>query len=128
MKHDPESEEIHDKLDECIQDAAELLAKLKGEEVLLPPIKKEGLKRQYVQGLQPIVHRMQLGMSQILEFLTSAAIQDTSFVSEETTQQLCQIALLDHPAIFQIADAVSVDHRRKAVRHHDRGPPFRQCA
>ncbi len=94
MKHDPESEELHDKLDECIQDAADLLAKLKGEEVLLPPIKKEGLKRQYVQGLQPIVHRMQLGMSQILEYLTSNAVQDTTLITEEATQQLCQIAAI----------------------------------
>lgn len=92
MKQEPESDELHDKLEEVIGDAASLLAHLRGEQALEPPKKQEGLKREFVKELQPIVQRMQKGMSLILEFLTSPSTHDTFTLSEETTQQLCQIA------------------------------------
>ncbi len=92
MKHEPESDELNDKLEECIGDAASLLAHLRGDHKLVPPTQKEGFKREFIQGLQPIVQRMQEGMSQILEFLTSSAAHDPIILSEDTTQQLCQIA------------------------------------
>lgn len=92
MKQEPESDELHDKLEECIGDAASLLAHLRGEHKLVPPTQKDGLRREFIQGLQPIVQRMQKGMSQILEFLTSPATHDPLTLTEETTQQLCQIA------------------------------------
>ncbi len=88
MKQEPESDELHDKLEEVIGDAASLLAHLRGDQKLEPP----GLKKEYVRELQPIVQRMQRGMSQILEFLTSPSTHDVLTISEETTQQLCQIA------------------------------------
>lgn len=93
MKQDPESDELHDKIDECIGDAASLLASLRsGIPNLMPPKAQEGLRREFIHGLQPIVQRMQHGMSEILEFLTSTAANDPISLSEETTQQLCQIA------------------------------------
>ncbi len=92
MKQEPESDELHDKLEECIGDAASLLAHLRGEHKLVPPTQKDGLRREFIQGLQPIVQRMQKGMSQILEFLTSPTTHDPLTLTEETTQQLCQIA------------------------------------
>ncbi len=92
MKHEPESDELHDKLEECMNDAASLLEQLRGAPELMPPSARDGLKREFVQGLRPIVQRMQHGMSQILEFLTSSAAQDPISMTEETTQQLCQIA------------------------------------
>lgn len=92
MKHEPESDELHDKLEEIIGDAASLLASLRQGPSLVPPTPKHVLQQQYVDSLRPIVQRLQHGMSKILEFLTSTAAQDPIHVTEETTQQLCQIA------------------------------------
>ncbi|MCE5293536.1 MAG: hypothetical protein LLF94_02845 [Chlamydiales bacterium] len=94
MKQEPESDELQDKLEQCMNDAASLLAELRGIPTLVPPTPQvtEGLKREFIHGLQPIVQRLQHGMSQILEFLTSSAALDMITVSEDTTQQLCQIA------------------------------------
>ena len=106
MKHEPESDELHDriqdnlqdnlqgKLENCMSDAASLLAELRGIPTLVPPTPqiKDGLKREFLHGLQPIVQRLQHGMSQILEFLTSSAAHDPISLTEDTTQQLCQIA------------------------------------
>ena len=89
MKPEPEPDELQDKIDECLQDAASLLANMRSEKT---GNEQNGLKQQFVSELQPVVDRLQQGMSQILEFLTSSAAHDPIALSEETTQQLCQIA------------------------------------
>ncbi len=92
MKHEPESDELNDKLEECINEAAALLAHLRGEHKLVPPMKKPTSEKQFVQHIQPIVERLKMGMGQILEYLTSSATQNLFSINEDTTQQLCQIA------------------------------------
>lgn len=92
MKHEHESDELHDKLEECIGDAASILEHLRGAPSLMPPNNKEAIRRDFIHSLNPIVQRMQHGMSQILEFLTSSAAHDPISLSEDVTQQLCQIA------------------------------------
>ena len=92
MKHEPESDELNDKLEECMNDAAALLAHLRGEHKLVPPMRKPAPEAQFLQQIKPIVERLKQGMSHILEFLTSSATQELFTLKEETTQQLCQIA------------------------------------
>jgi type III secretion system low calcium response chaperone LcrH/SycD len=92
MKQEPESDELYEKLEEVIGDAASLLANLRKEPIIVPRMPKDAIQKDFIQGLQSIVQRLQHGMSKILEFLTSTAAHDPIALSEETTQQLCQIA------------------------------------
>lgn len=90
MKPEPESDDLFDKLEECLERASSTL----GHNTFDDAKRQEKLTKDLSSSIHPIVQRMQKGMSQILEFLTSPATHDPFLFSEEVTQQLCQIAAI----------------------------------
>jgi type III secretion system low calcium response chaperone LcrH/SycD len=90
MKPEPEPEDFAERLEECIESASSFLANLSEK----PANKKENVQKEFTSGLQPIISKMQQGMTLILEFLTSPSSHDPMVFSEEITRELCQIAAI----------------------------------
>jgi len=90
MKPEPEADDLRDKLEECLEKASSTL----GNHASVDANNRDKVAKDFSSTIHPIVQRMQKGMSQILEFLTSPATHDPFLFSEEVTQQLCQIAAI----------------------------------
>jgi type III secretion system low calcium response chaperone LcrH/SycD len=87
MEPEPETDDLSEKIEDSIDSASSMLADLGGKQ-------SESRQKEFSAGLKPIVSRMQRGMTEILHFLTSPTTHDPLAFSEETTQQLCQIAAI----------------------------------
>jgi type III secretion system low calcium response chaperone LcrH/SycD len=100
-------EDLWNKVQECLDNAASALAHLAAskaskETPYVQDTKK--MQKEIAHSLQPIVQRMEKGMTKILELLTTSSIQemDSELLSEKLTEQLCQFAaiasvLAEHP-------------------------------
>jgi type III secretion system low calcium response chaperone LcrH/SycD len=134
-------DDLWDKVQECLDNAARSLAHIassnvaKKKEIANRDEKK--MEKEIAHSLQPIVQRMEKGVTKILELLTTSSIQemDSDLLSEKLTDQLCQFAaiasvLAEHPQeyffllthnktleeIFGISD-VTIEALYQAAKH-----------
>ncbi len=92
-----DSDSLWDKLQECLESAANTLANLAAKQTLHKPLfakNPASLQKEISHTLQPIVQRMEKGMSKILELLVTARGEEAEMFSEKLTEQLCQIAAI----------------------------------
>lgn len=101
---EPSDEQLWDRLQECLESAAQALANLAAKDAKKPfgPKDPKEAQKEMCQGLQPVVKRLEKGMTKLLDLLTSSAVTDPEFFSDKIQEQLCQIAaiasvLSDHP-------------------------------
>jgi type III secretion system low calcium response chaperone LcrH/SycD len=94
MKPDDTQDEIWDKLQKCLGDAALTLGKL------FPKLPSEHvspfgrLQQKLPQKLHPGIKKLEKGMTLLLEFLVSVDTVDPHALSETFTEQLCQFAAI----------------------------------